>query len=165
MYYSEGSGFWVLRGDGRAPPDDDDWHKLRFDTYDGRGLSYLTNAGQLSRLYVQPNPQDWADLLLPDIYHSRIPATPQRPGGLVGELPIFLGLMAFTMTPEHLQGGLPYTFVDGYWRTHPWQAPRTHCPSLLRGMLITDGTRDPQAWHCSHGVHTKQARLNADGPV
>ena len=128
MYYAEGTGFWVLRGDGRVPPDDDDWHKLRFDTYDGRGLSYLTNAGQLSTLYIQPNPPSWANLLLPDIYHGRNPATPQRPGGLVGELPIFLGLMAFSTKRENLQGVLPYSFTGGSWTTHPWQAPRMHYP-------------------------------------
>jgi hypothetical protein len=124
MYYAEGSGFWVLRGDGRTPPPDDDWHKLRFD--DNRGSSYLTNAGQLSTLHVQPSTGQWASQLLPDIYHSRTPATREQPGGLTGELPIFLGLMAFTTTRENLQGVLPYTFSGGRWTTHTWQAPRTH---------------------------------------
>jgi hypothetical protein len=123
-YYAEGSGFWILKGDGRAPPPDEDWHKLRFDTHDNRGSSYLTNAGQLSTLHVQPYAGGWAHMLLPDIYHSRTPATRECPGGLTGELPIFLALVAFTTTAENLQGVLPYTFSGGRWGVHNWQAPR-----------------------------------------
>jgi hypothetical protein len=125
-YYAEGSGFWILKGDARAPPPDDDWHKLRFDTYDSRGTSYLTNSGQLSTLHVQPTraSQNWAALLLPDIYHSHIPATPNCPGGLTGELPIFLALVAFSTAVENLQGVLPYIFKDGRWNSHNWQCPR-----------------------------------------
>jgi hypothetical protein len=123
-YYAEGSGFWILRGDARAPPPDDDWHKLRFDTYDNRGSSYLTSAGQLSTLHVQPRGENWAALLLPDIYHSRTPATQECPGGLTGELPIFLALVAFTTNRENLQSVLPHTFSGGRWGTHSWQAPR-----------------------------------------
>jgi hypothetical protein len=125
-YYAEGSGFWILRGDGRAPPPDDDWHELRFDTYDNRGSSYLTNAGQLSTLHVQPvrSSLNWAALLFPEIYHSRTPATPECPGGLTGELPIFLALVAFTTSRENLQDVLPYTFKNGRWNTHTWQQPR-----------------------------------------
>ena len=123
IYYAEGTGFWVLKGDGRAPPKDEDWERLGFDTYGDRGLSYLTNAGQSSTLYIQPDPSDWAYILLQDIYHSRTPATPQRPGGLIGELPIFLGLLAFSTTRENLQSVLQYMFVTGQWNTHPWQTP------------------------------------------
>jgi hypothetical protein len=123
-YYAEGSGFWILKGDARAPSPDDDWHKLRFDTYDNRGSSYLTSAGQLPTLHVQPPSQNWAALLLPDIYHSRTPATRECPGGLTGELPIFLALVAFTTSRENLQGVLPQTFSGGRWNSHSWQAPR-----------------------------------------
>jgi hypothetical protein len=123
-YYTEGSGFWILKGDGRAPPLDEDWHKLRFDTYDNRGSSYLTNAGQLSTLHVQPHDGGWAHMLLPDIYHSRTPATRECPGGLTGELPIFLALVAFSTSRENLQGVFSYAFEDGLWGTHNWQTPR-----------------------------------------
>lgn len=126
MYYADGLGFWVLRGDARSPQNGDDWHRLCFDSYDAnRCTSYLTNAGQLSTLRVQPPyPQAWATMLLPDIYHSRNPATPHHPGGLVGELPIFLGLMAFTITRDNLASVLPHTFAGGRWNVHAWQAPR-----------------------------------------
>jgi hypothetical protein len=43
---------------------------------------------------------------------------------LDGEPPTFLGSLAFTTASEHLQDVLPYTFTGGYWKTHPWQAPR-----------------------------------------
>jgi hypothetical protein len=166
MYYAEGSGFWVLKGDGRAPPPDDDWHKLRFDTYDNRGSSYLTNAGQLSTLHVQPRTEQWASLLLPDIYHGQTPATREQPGGLTGELPIFLGLMAFTTTRENLQGVLPYTFSRGRWNaTHNWQTPRTYRLSALRQMLTTDESRDPQARPRSDGVRVEHGGFDAKRPV
>jgi hypothetical protein len=155
MYYAEGSGFWVLKGDGRAPPSDDDWHKLRFDTYDSRGSSYLTNAGQLSTLHVQPYSEHWAHLLLPDIYHSRTLATREQPGGLTGELPIFLGLMAFTTTQENLQGVLPYTFSGGRWITHNWQTTRTHKRGLVVTVyaLNTPGSTPTDLYHYECGTY------------
>jgi hypothetical protein len=166
MYYAEGSGFWVLKGDGRTPPPDDDWHKLRFDTYDNRGSSYLTNAGQLSTLHVQPYTEQWASLLLPDIYHSRTAATPELPGGLTGELPIFLGLMAFTTTREYLQGVLPRTFSADRWlATHNWQAPRAYRLFALRNTLTTDGSRDPQARPRGDRVRVEHGGFDANRPV
>lgn len=156
MYYSEGTGFWVLRGDARDPPAGDEWHKLCFESYDSKSTSYLTNAGTISTLRVQPSQSPyWAHFLLPDIYHTRDIATRERPGGLVGDLPIFLGLMAFTTTREKIAGVLPCAFSNGNWKLHSWPEARTH----KRGIVVTvyasttPGSTRTDLYHYEMGSH------------
>jgi hypothetical protein len=122
VYYSGGVGFWILKGDARQPPDDDGWHGLQFNYYNGDYSSYLTNAGQYPTLNLQPQDQDWADLLLPNTYHTHRAATSTHYGGLTGELPIFLALMAFSTSRDYLPGVLPFTLNNGVWvSTHNWK--------------------------------------------
>jgi hypothetical protein len=122
VYYVGGVGFWILQGDARNPPPCNVFHKLQFDYYDSVGYtSYLTNVGQYSTLRLQPQDRRWADMLLPNIYHSSTPTTSQQYGGVVGELPIFLALMAFSTSRGELPGVLPYMFRSGAWvPTHQW---------------------------------------------
>ncbi|CAO2647419.1 Nn.00g083410.m01.CDS01 [Neocucurbitaria sp. VM-36] len=126
LYYVGGVGFYVLKGDARNPPDDDVFHKLQFAYHNNQDYSsYLTDAGQHPTLRLQPQDQRWAHLVLPNIYHSHQIAPSQQYGGLVGELPIFLGLMAFTTSRDHLPGVLPHTFTGGSWViSHQWQMQR-----------------------------------------
>ncbi|RYN36908.1 hypothetical protein AA0112_g4743 [Alternaria arborescens] len=133
VYYASGAGFWVLKGDARNPPSDDVFHKLQFNYYQHPPeSSYLTSSGQYNMLRVQPQ-DPWANLLLPDIYHtSAAPSSPQY-GGLVGELPIFLALMAFTTSREYLPSVLPHLFTRGNWvPSHTWQFKRTE----KRGVVV-----------------------------
>ena len=126
VFFGGGYGFWVLRGDATNPPDDEDWFPLRFDHSDQDFSSYLTNAGQNPTLCVQRHDQVWPKMLLPDIYHAQSPPIAQTSGygGLTGELPIFLALLAISMPREYLPSVLPTLFTGGAWTTHPYQYPR-----------------------------------------
>jgi hypothetical protein len=123
VYYIDGVGFSVLKGDARQMPGDDCWHPLQFAFYDDRTLSsYLTNAGQSKTLYRQPIDRRWADLILPTINHTSKIAESANHGGVIGELPIFLALIAFSTSRNYLPGVLPHLFAQGVWQpTHAWR--------------------------------------------
>lgn len=141
-----GHGFCILRGDAMNPSNDEAWHNLRFDHDEMTGPSALTNAGQDATLLWQNPKSRWPHMLLPSIYHAPKPqgnpnppveadapgdlGTPEEEnilgasnaqeifGGLTGDLPIFLALLAFSMKPERLATELPRLMNDGRWRTH-----------------------------------------------
>lgn len=88
--------------------------------------------------------QAWPKLLLPDIYHAHEIINDDRYmgyGGLRGDLPIFLALIAFSTQPEWLKAVLPTTFVNGEWRTHDYPVRRKH----QRGVVVSLYTA-PSTW-------------------
>jgi hypothetical protein len=127
VYYIGGAGFSILRGDARHPPNGETWHPLQF-TYndDGTYSSFLTNVGHEHTLRLQPQDPQWAHLMLPTHNHTHDIAPHRGLGGLIGELPIFLALLAFTTSREYLPSVLPHTMSNGVWApTHAWQTDRT----------------------------------------
>lgn len=117
VFYSGGRGFWVLYGDGTNPPQDQAWHPLRFDNTATDKTSYLTQTGNGDTLRCHRSDQLWAHMLLPNIYHG--PRTQNlNHGGLTGELPIFLALIAMSMEPTNLQSWLTSMFTGQRWQTH-----------------------------------------------
>ncbi|KAF2241837.1 hypothetical protein BU26DRAFT_585399, partial [Trematosphaeria pertusa] len=118
VYYSSGHGFWVLCGDATEPVCHEIWHPLRFDHNSTDYSSYLTNSGQHPTLLVQRPGQMWPKMLLPDIYHTNAYSTHHAYGGLTGDLPIFLALIAFSIKPESLAQILPQMYTDSRWKTH-----------------------------------------------
>ncbi|KAF2191808.1 hypothetical protein K469DRAFT_804780 [Zopfia rhizophila CBS 207.26] len=131
VYYSEGHGFWVLRGDATNPPASETWHPLSFDHEGHEYSSFLTNAGQQPTLYCQRADQHWPRMLLPDIYHSRVPTTGTY-GGLIGELPIFLALVAFSVARQLVPQILQQLFIGGAWITHNYPHGRLN----QRGVVV-----------------------------
>jgi len=127
MFFSGGHGFWVLRGDATTPTDGGDtWHPLMFEHDETTYCSSVTNAGTERTLRVQRPDARWPRMLLPDIYHG--PAYPHAGyGGLTGDLPIFLSLIAFSMSPRQLITDLPKMMKDGEWRAHNNQHGRESC--------------------------------------
>jgi hypothetical protein len=123
--YSDGHGFWVLRGDATDPPKDETWHHLRFD-WNGENLSSsLSNTGAESVMRCHDPRKRWPGMLLPDIYHG--PAYPYDGyGGLTGDLPIFLALVALSMDPARLPVELPQMMQAGEWGTHGRLHGRTY---------------------------------------
>jgi hypothetical protein len=107
-----------MRGDVAAPPEGETWHPLRFDHNPHDYSSFLTNAGQQTMLRVQRNDQAWPRLLLPDIYHTPTLTQHRQYGGLTGELPIFLALIAFSTSRDWLPNVLPNVFSGGAWVPH-----------------------------------------------
>ena len=118
VFYTGGLGFTVLRGDATNPPNDVDWHSLKFDHYPDFS-SYLCNASSNRTVSCRRGDQTWLGMLLPDIYWHCAAVTPyQQYAGLKGELAIFLALIAFTMSPEQMAQVLPTMLINGEWQTY-----------------------------------------------
>ncbi|KAL7801522.1 hypothetical protein V8C43DRAFT_136988 [Trichoderma afarasin] len=97
------------------------------------------------RKYVAGANPSWMPSLVPTIYSNPYNAVPST--GLAGELPIILGLMAFSESKQ-VEGALDRTFLGdgvhrGKWRDGQWhraEAPRGYVLSAEedpRGFLIT----------------------------
>jgi hypothetical protein len=157
-----------MRGDVARPLKGESWQPLRFDHNPNDYSSFLTNAGQHCMLRVQRRDQAWTQLLLPDIYHTSVLTDHQQYGGLTGELPIFLALMAFSTSREYLPNLLPYMFQGGAWVPHvphQYKQPRTSsCCCVVRscadwyigtdhrGVVVTVFTC-PGNWHGGSTAH------------
>jgi hypothetical protein len=115
--YSDGHGFHVLRGDATSPPKSETWHDLSFDWDETTMSSTLTNAGTRRSLRVHNPNARWPSMLLPDIYHGPDYFGSDY-GGLTGDLPIFLALIALSMKPDRLPTQLPKMMVGGEWQEH-----------------------------------------------
>ncbi|KAF2871177.1 hypothetical protein BDV95DRAFT_607448 [Massariosphaeria phaeospora] len=148
MYFGAGFGFWVLRGDATNPQDYDSWQPLRFDHSNTDYSSYLTNAGQHPTLRVQRSDQQWPRMLLPDIYHAQIWTNTQAYGGLTGDLPILLALIAHSVPRDRLPSVLPTLFNEGAWGVHQLRWPRTN----QRGVVVTVYTC-PSTWAGGSTTH------------
>ncbi|PVI04364.1 hypothetical protein DM02DRAFT_651753 [Periconia macrospinosa] len=144
MFYSTGYGFWVLKGDATNPRSlaAEAWHPLRFDYEDTDVDTYVTNAGTKFCLNWTRPDQRWPRLLFPDIYHNFSMRTPNTQyGGLRGELPVFLALIAFSMAPGLLAPMLPQMFTNGSWRVHGYAPGRID----RRGVVVYVYTA-PSSW-------------------
>jgi hypothetical protein len=156
VYYYNGT-FWASRcdatavqvGDGDGDTGDqvpegalegegEGWHHLSFnyvDDDDGQQTysSYVTNAGEHSRLRTQRPDQTWPKMLLPEHYHAPESSRTVYPqyGGLTGELPLFLALIAFSIDANVLHWVLQICFQDGSWRTHDFDHGRKYSPSNI----------------------------------
>lgn len=150
VYFHGGYGFWVLRGDALSPIPGEHWQPLRFDHSDTDYSSFLTNAGEHSTLRVQRLEQRWQSMLLPDIYHTSIMTDHRQYGGLTGELPILLALIALSTKREWVPNVLPMTFVNGAWAGHPYQVP-----SKFPGNPCDNANfhRNGQTWGCCQGLY------------
>ncbi|KKO99843.1 hypothetical protein THAR02_08065 [Trichoderma harzianum] len=102
---------------------------------DKEGISHAVHpdsnmqTGLGERKYVAGANPSWMPSLVPAIYSN--PYNPGPSTGLAGELPIILGLMAFSESKD-VEGGLDRTFLGdgvhrGKWRDRQWhraEAPR-----------------------------------------
>lgn len=96
-----------------------DWSRLRFDHSEENGSfgSYATYAGSHPRLRTQRPDQFWARRLLPESYHAdpRGWTTHSQYGGMNGELPILLALVAFSVERTKLAAAFATAFANGKW--------------------------------------------------
>ncbi|CAI6304744.1 unnamed protein product [Periconia digitata] len=144
MFFCSGYGFWVLRGDATnaASLASEAWHPLRFDYEENDYSTYITNAGSRRNLNWTRPDQRWPGILFPDIYHNPTMVTPNlQYGGLRGDLPIFLSLIAFSMRREVLAPMLPNMFINGAWNVHSHPSGRVD----RRGVVVYVYTA-PQNW-------------------
>lgn len=145
MYYCGGLGFWILDEDALDLRDDSwqIWHPLRFTHTDPDYSSYATSAGDKPTLRLQRSDQTWPRLLLPDIYHAHHIIADDRYigyGGLKGDLPVLLALLALSTNREELRRVLPTTFTGGSWCVHERASTRIH----QRGVVVRVYTCPPE---------------------
>lgn len=101
----------------------DTWAPLTFSSADNDEYPYMSFAGRRQgnrRLLTQRPDQLWAEQLLPDRYQA---AQENRTGhrnygGLVGDLPLLIGLMAMTVPAQNIVTHLPQMIVNR-WRVYP----------------------------------------------
>ena len=118
MYYCDGYGFWILGGDATAR-NDLPWRPLTFYHDNKDYSSRLTLAGEAGTLLCQRPDQEWPRMLLPDIYHPSLTLETHRNyGGLNGDLALFLALIAFSMSKEHLEEYVGAMYSRGQWQVH-----------------------------------------------
>lgn len=147
MYYCAGLGFWILNENALTISNESwqTWHPLRFTHADNDYSSHATGAGDMPTLRMQRSDQTWPRLLLPDIYHAPqiLPDNQYRGyGGLNGELPILLALVAFSTSRERLRDVLPMAFQQEAWQTHNQAFARIH----QRGVVVRVYTA-PNNWN------------------
>ena len=96
-----------------------DWTSLSFQwpmSLDNTGLSYATVRARRATIYTQRPNQHWVQQLLPSAYHAppeRYNTVPGQ-GGLVGELPIMIALIAFSVRPDQVH----HTLLEHMQRTY-----------------------------------------------
>lgn len=96
------------------------WARLRFQHLPARHAfrSFATPEGTAIRLQTQrPDQAWWARRLLPEAYWAPNKAWThvQEKGGLVGELPLLMALVAFSVPTLYLETVFTECFADGSW--------------------------------------------------
>ncbi|KAK4942360.1 hypothetical protein LTR28_008692 [Elasticomyces elasticus] len=131
--YMNQSTFWIFPDDATTNPTVN-WSRMNFDYPADRNLkypAYVGFAGEFIRMRFQHEEQrSWFDRLLPDRYHA-IPTHPSTAenrafGGLIGELPMIIALIAFSVGPPDVEAALQHCMVGPRWRLHN-RAPREGC--------------------------------------
>lgn len=107
----------------------DNWTELTFGRAAVDGYPSLSHAGfhcQETTLLAQHRGQDWVQHLIPRRYHSENTSTDHRAGGLVGDLPLLIGLVAMSLPTTAWPDVIPLTITTSphnsrSWRISPWQ--------------------------------------------
>lgn len=132
---------------GQAPEDESDpsdedetqedrenWAELSFAEIGPHYLSYAGLRMDNTRLLRQRPGQLWVQHFLPDRYHSRERWTKDtKYGGLVGELPLLIGLVALSQPENRWQGLLPQTVLNVGHNTPGWQVSQIQQLHFPRG--------------------------------
>jgi hypothetical protein len=110
--------------DGAEDEYEEGWEPLTFTADPNRYISYVGRRLPLQRLPFTRPDQIWPDQLFPDGYSALNTINNTQYGGLVGELPLLLALMAFAMPAEYVAAGYLAQYIGNTW-TAP---PPTHYP-------------------------------------
>lgn len=157
LYHARGV-FWIVNydatqskvGDGQHDEDEeegsssededddqyDDWSEPSFGPANVEGHPFLSYAGSHvgeRRLLAQRRGQDWVNHLLPDRYQSRFTATDARSGGLVGELPLLIGLAAMSLPIAGWPNVLTQTIVNPPQSSRSWRISQAQMSQFDRG--------------------------------
>ncbi|KAI6837815.1 hypothetical protein KC332_g799 [Hortaea werneckii] len=118
-----------------------DWSTMSFSL----GSSYTSFAGQRQqqqRLHCRRRDQFWALQLFTDIYTAQQENRNPQHGGLNGELPLLIALLAFTMPPQYLPTYLPQC-IGHTWNVYPPNTLPRGCGWIDRRGLVVRVLYDP----------------------
>lgn len=113
----------------------EDWQPLSFDwplRRDVSHTSYATVRGGHELLYVQRQDQSWVRQVMPSIYWAapEYRDVPAGHGGLVGELPILIALIAFSVPPSLVDAAVRTSIYRQQYRQHRLCARGEGCKHL-----------------------------------
>ena len=131
----DGSQDDLLQAPGEDDPDEDDqwkmdWAQLGFLSGDGEYetdyTSYVTCAGDEHRLLLQRETQQWAWQMFPERYHAPVTHFITRRhadqrhdwGGLIGDLPLILALIAFSVRENEVAQTMQQCVTRIPWQMH-----------------------------------------------
>lgn len=97
----------------------DDWTPLMFDHRERDGLSYAGTRQPYRRMLTRRKDHAWHDQLLTDIHIATDFSDDPTRGGLVGELPLLIGLIAFAVPNAFRADEICNTVSTG----KPWSTP------------------------------------------
>ncbi|TKA71289.1 hypothetical protein B0A55_07590 [Friedmanniomyces simplex] len=80
--------------------------------------SYAGLHLESQHLHIRRSTQTWPDQILPDPYRATRLTHSESHGGLNGELPLLIGLMALALPSTFVLTGLP-SCIDNPWRVYP----------------------------------------------
>jgi hypothetical protein len=112
-----------------------DWTNLTFQHLSG-GRSYAGQNLQNQRLAGRRDDQVWADQLLPDTYRATRRFHDPDEGGLIGELPLLIGLLAYTIPSNYVAASLP-PCIGASFRTYAPQQMRRGDGCMCRSCLYS----------------------------
>ena len=97
----------------------EDWQSLKFrwavNPADNARFSYATNRANHDTLHCQRRDQTWLQNVLPNRYLAPQAQTVIQPhGGVAGDLPILLALVAFSMRADRVNQVLPHCIGRAY---------------------------------------------------
>ncbi|KAK1060889.1 hypothetical protein LTR74_011465 [Friedmanniomyces endolithicus] len=116
--------------------DNHDWETLTFHEL-SQYRSYAGLRLELQHLRLRSSTQIWPDQILPDTYRATQSTPHQGYGGLVGELPLLISLMALALPPSFVPTGLPSCMANP-WRVYPvLQIARGLGWLHRRGLVVT----------------------------
>ncbi|KAI6914885.1 hypothetical protein D0869_03454 [Hortaea werneckii] len=118
-----------------------DWSTMSFSL----GSSYTSYAGQRQqqqRLHCRRHDQLWATQLFTDIYTAQQENRNPQYGGLNGELPLLIALLALTMPPQCLPQYLPQC-MGNTWNVYPPNTFPRGCGWIDRRGLVVRVLYDP----------------------
>ncbi|OQO15102.1 hypothetical protein B0A48_00484 [Cryoendolithus antarcticus] len=126
-----------------------DWSHIHFKTVEAdvdrpRTISYVTYDAAEEKLIYQHHGQEWAKKLFPDRYSQmgeRSLGADPHSGGLVGDLPILLGLVALSVDPRGMQDRIPGIICGPPWKLPDNQERRVGWDAK-RGVLVEVWTKD-----------------------
>lgn len=96
------------------PEDEDDWVSMSFSHLENY-MSYVGRRREHWRLCADRSDQQWSKLMLPDAYMAQTEAENANHGGLIGDLPLLIGLLALSVPEEEVEAMLSRVMLD------PWR--------------------------------------------